>query len=77
MKEKCKKRTLDKNTITIETTPAPACILVSGLPPSASLELVSLYFENPRNHGGSVEKVHFTSKSGEAVVVFNNTRGKV
>ena len=77
MKEKCKKRTLDKSTITIETTDAPTSILVSGLSPSASHDLVKLYFESPRSQGGAVEKVHFTSKSGQAVVVFNDNKGKV
>ena len=77
MKEKCKKRTLDKNTVAIETTPAPTSILVSGLSPSASHDLVRLYFESPRSQGGAVKKVHFTSTSGQAVVVFKNAKGKV
>lgn len=76
MKEKCKKRTLDKSTVTIETTPAPTSILVSGLSISASHDLVRLYFESPRSHGGAVEKVYFTSKSGQAVVVFSDAKGK-
>lgn len=77
MKEKCKKKTLDKSTVTIETIPAPTSILVSGLSPSATHDLVRLYFESPRSQGGVVEKVHFTSNSGQAVVVFNDNKGKV
>ena len=76
MKEKCKKRPLDKSTVTIETTPAPTSLLVSGLSPSVSYDLLTLYFESSRSHGGAVDKVYFTSKSGQAVVVFNNNQGK-
>lgn len=76
MKEKCKKRTLDKSTLSIETPLAPTSILVSGLSPSVSHDLLTLYFESPRSQGGAVEKVYFTSKSGQAVVVFKSTQGK-
>ena len=76
MKEKCKKRTLDKSTVAIKTTPAATSILVSGLSPSISYELLTLYFESPRSQGGPVEEVFFTSQSGQAVVVFKNTQGK-
>jgi len=76
MQEKCKKRTLDKSIVTIKTKPAPTSILVSGLSPSASNDLVRLYFESPRSQGGAVEKVHLTRKSGQAVVVFKDSKGK-
>ena len=63
--------------MTIETTPAPRSILVSGLSPIASQDLVRLYFESPRSEGGAVEKVHFTNESGQAIVVFSDTEGKM
>ena len=56
--------------MTIETTPALRSILVSGFSPTASQDLVRLFFESPRSQGGAVEKVHLTNESGQAVVVF-------
>lgn len=77
MKEKCAKRLLDSNTVTIGIAPAPTSILVSGLSPTASHDLVRLYFESPRSQGGAVEKVLFTGENGQAVVVFEDTKGKL
>ena len=77
MKEKCAKRTLDGNTVFIEIATAPTSILVSGLSPTASHDLVRLYFESPRSHGGAVEKVLFAGENGQAVVVFEDTKGEI
>ena len=78
MKEKCKRRPLDSNTVRIEIAPATTAILVSGLQPSASHELVELYFESPRSRGGAVtSEVHFTDENGQAVVVFENFEGNM
>ena len=76
IKEKCARRPLDGNTVKIETAPAPTSILVSGLSPTASYDLVKLYFESPRSRGGAVTRLHFTGEDGQAVVVFDDSKGK-
>ena len=75
MKEKCGRRTLDGNKITMKLASPLTSVLVSGLSYDTSHELVKLYFESPRSGGGPVHTVCLTGKEGQAVVVFNNAKG--
>lgn len=64
MKEKCKKRMLDKSIFLIEILFVFISILVSGLFFSVFYDFLMLYFESFCSYGGVVEKVYFISKSG-------------
>ena len=50
--------------------------MVSGLSDDTTYDAIELYFESQRNSGGPVERVRFEPKSGQAVVVFQDRRGK-
>ena len=51
-------------------------LLVQGLPPDMSEELLELYFENPKCGGGEVESVTIED-FGKARVVFGQRGGKM
>lgn len=76
MKEKAERRGLASAQVTIHRVPVSRSILVSGLLNDTTHEAIKAYFERRSSKGGPVETVRFKPKSGQAVVVFQDSAGK-
>ena len=51
-------------------------IIISGISPSITMDVVSNYFENSRRSGGGeVGKIEFNGHAGEAVITFLKVKG--
>ena len=66
---------MDSAKVTIEQVPVSTRIVVSGISDNTTHDAIELYFESRRYGGGPVERVEFTPKSGNAVVVFQDPKG--
>ena len=75
IKFKDEKRGLDEAQVSIEQVSAHRSLIVTGISDNTTHDAIELCFESRRNNGGPVEKVHFMEKSGQAVVVFQDSRG--
>ena len=75
LKFKDEKRGLDEAEVSIEQGPVNKSLIVTGISDNTTQTAIELCFESRRNNGGPVERVHFVEKSGQAVVVFQDSRG--
>jgi len=53
----------------------PCAVLVSGLPPNVSNEILSVFFENEKRSGGGDCDIYMNESDRTAVVTFHDPQG--
>ncbi len=72
-----KKKKLKSKSLTALHVCVPDCVLVTNLKPDTSQDNIDLYFESQRRSGGgTVRDVQLNSEDNQAIVFFEDYRGK-
>ena len=76
--KKFQRKTLQKQTIVASHVHVPDCIRVTNLKAGTSEDMVELYFENTkRSGGGEVREVELDEDRNQAIVFFEDWKGKI
>ncbi|XP_052226217.1 protein mono-ADP-ribosyltransferase PARP14-like isoform X1 [Dreissena polymorpha] len=71
LEEACRLKALEGSYLRVSQVPISNCVLVSNISDTATVDMVSLYFENEkRSNGGPVDKVEMFSTQNYCLVYF-------
>ena len=72
----CVMEELEGNKLTVSRVPISNCLLVTGLDPGMTRDLLKLYFQSSESSGGTVSSVEMKPEQGKCFVYFEDHQGE-